>query len=82
MFHYVNVNPSWTKISKTQFEEDIISKKTAGKEFETGFFLKKSQKIEKTGVKLDKKALSPQKNFFLTLYDKNTRALGGKREIY
>ena len=82
MFHCVKVNPSWTKFFKTQFEKDIISKKTTGKEFELGFFTKNPERVEKMDEKLDKKALSPQKNFFLTLYDKNTRALGGKRENY
>ena len=44
-----------------------------------GYIKKTSQKSKKKEEKLDKKALSTQKIFFLTLYDKNTRALGGKR---
>ena len=82
MFHCVKLKLVWTKCFKSQFEKDIFSKKTTGKEFQIGLFENTSQKGEKKDKKLDKKAISPQKNFFLTIYDKNTRALGGKRENY
>ena len=54
-------------------------KKTTRKEFQIGLFKKTSQKSEKKEEKIDKNAISTRKTFFLTLYDKNTRVLGGKR---
>ena len=80
MFHCVKVNPGGTKFFKTKFEKDIISKKRQlEKNFRKGYLKKTSQKSEKKEEKIDKKALSSQKTSFLILYDKNTRALGGKR---